>query len=136
MEGNLPDSGNMAAGVEEELRELSEAMTRPRPHECLVCYVFRMMEYGCRGQQWMKRYRDLCAPLATALERRIARVGGFCDCEMLMNSFLPSPRYFETDEDGDVISQPMLACLGVRAGSTQPCRLWVGRREYQWGYRY
>ena len=137
MEGNVfnnagvQDGDNTASGIDEELRELSEAMTMPRPHECLVCYIFRMLEFGCRGQQWMKRYRDVLAPRATALELRMARMGGYCDCEVLMNSFLPSPWYFKTDDDGEVVSQPMLAFLGVRSGSTQPCRLWITRAEYQ-----
>ena len=142
MEGNVFDSAdvqdgdNTASGIDRELRELTEAMTMPWLHECLVCYIFRMLEYGCRGQQWMQRYRDVCAPRATALELRMARVGGYCDCEVLMNAFLPSPRYFMTDDDGEVVSQPMLPCLSVRSGSTQPCRLWITRAEYELSQLY
>ncbi|NVM96497.1 DUF2695 domain-containing protein [Arthrobacter sp. AETb3-4] len=113
--------------MESELHQLSEAMTMPRPRECLACYVLRMLEFGCHGRHWMGRYRAMRAPRATALERRMAQKGGYCDCEMLMNVVFPNPRYFRVDEDGDIVIDPKPPCLGVRGGSTQPCALWVGR---------
>ncbi|WP_026556287.1 DUF2695 domain-containing protein [Arthrobacter sp. 35W] len=117
---------NSFDGMEAELREVSVALTIPRSHECLACYVHRMLEFGCHGTQWMLRYQELRAPRATALERRMALLGGYCDCELMMNVFDPNPRFFATDDHGEVIDQPMLACFGVRVGSTQPCSLWLG----------
>ncbi|MGA7204051.1 MAG: DUF2695 domain-containing protein [Specibacter sp.] len=142
MEGISPGSSGapcgdgMATGVEAELRDLSEAMTRPWPHECVACYVYRMLEFGCDGHRWVSRYRALSAPRATALERRLAARGGYCDCELFMNVFFASPRFFTTDEDGDVVPQPMPACRGVRGGSSKECELWEGRESYGWSYPF
>jgi hypothetical protein len=38
-----------ALHIERELRHLSIAMTQPKPAECLHCYVYRMLEFGCAG---------------------------------------------------------------------------------------
>ncbi|WP_427015782.1 DUF2695 domain-containing protein [Pseudarthrobacter sp. P1] len=124
---------NSFDGMEAELRAVSSALTIPRSHECLACYVLRMLDFGCHGAQWMRRYRELRAPRATTLERRMAMLGGYCDCELMMNVFDPNPRYFATNELGEVIDQPMLECMGARTGSTQPCPLWIGRRN-RYGY--
>ncbi len=113
--------------LEIELRELSRLMTDPREGECLLCYVYRMLgEFNCSGLHWATRYRDLAAPRATGLERRLARVGGYCDCEILLNGYQYHDRYLDYDEFGDVI-EPDLGpdCLRVRRGSTQGCGLWV-----------
>jgi len=61
--------------IERELRHLSIQITQPKPRECLHCYVYRMLEFGCTGLRWAKRYRDLRAPRATALDRRLT---SFC----------------------------------------------------------
>lgn len=129
-----PGSDNAAAGVDAELRELSEAMTRPRPHECVACYVYRMLEFGCDGHRWVSRYRELSAPRATALERRLERQGGYCACELFMNVFFASPLYFKPDEDGDVVAQCMPDCRGVWGGSSKACDLWEGRESYSRSY--
>jgi hypothetical protein len=59
--------------IERELRHLSVQITQPRAGECLHCYVYRMLEFGCTGPRWAKRYRDLKAPRVTALDRRLCR---------------------------------------------------------------
>ncbi len=133
MNASSPEGARLIAGMEGELKELSGALTTPRPRECLVCYVLRMLEYGCHGQYWLKRYRDLRAPRATALERRISRMGGYCDCEMLMNAFHPNPWGVRAGGDGDLAFESMPGCLGVRGGSTRPCLLWVDRNAVRWG---
>jgi hypothetical protein len=44
--------------IERELRHLSVLITQPKPGECLNCYVYRMLEFGCTGLRWAKRYRE------------------------------------------------------------------------------
>jgi Protein of unknown function (DUF2695) len=58
------------------------------------------------------------------LERRLAARGGFCDCEIFLNGW--QPRDVALDKDGEYLERPMPPSAGVRAGSTQPCRLWAG----------
>ena len=136
------DTGSLVADTEQELRDLSTSLTDPHERECLLCYVHRMLEFGCTGLRWATRYRDLRAPRATGLERRLANRGGFCDCEIFLNGYEPAPELWtpdrEVDEDGHTYyverdwPEQMPACRGVRAGSTQGCTLWVK----QWrGYR-
>jgi hypothetical protein len=73
--------------IERELRNLSVEITQPRPGEWLHCYVYRMLEFGCTGLRWAQRYRDLRAPRATALRRRLMSKGAGCDCEIFMNGW-------------------------------------------------
>ena len=121
-ERHLMDS--IVAAVEAELRDLSVALTGPRRGECLACYLDRMMVHGCSGElRWARRYRDLVAPRATSLERRLAAMGGYCDCEVLMNAYVPLASVAEPGA-----APPELGpCRGVRAGSTQPCLVWTRR---------
>lgn len=129
--------------AEEFLRELAAEITDPAADECLLCYVFRMLTLGCRGLRWARRYRDLRAPAATALERRLGSAGGYCDCEIFWNAYELRPELMvssiQHDRDGEPLygdpeyPDPMPACRGVRRGSTKPCSLW--RRQYRYGYR-
>ena len=73
--------------IERELRHLSVEITQPKPGECLHCYVFRMLEFGCTGLRWATRYRDLKAPRATALGERLMSKGAGCDCEIFTNGW-------------------------------------------------
>ena len=136
------DTEPLVADTENQLRVLSTALTDPRERECLLCYVHRMLDYGCTGLRWATRYRDLRAPRATALERRLGDRGGFCDCEIFLNGYEPTRDLWtpdrEVDEDGHTYyveadwPEQLPACRGVRAGSTQSCTIWVK----QWrGYR-
>ncbi|WP_336714056.1 DUF2695 domain-containing protein [Arthrobacter sp. USHLN218] len=125
--------------IEDQLRLLSDELTLPKPGECLLCYTYRMLEFGCNGLVWARRYRDVAAPRATALEARLAAKGGYCDCEIFANGYEPNadlwdPRgYCEEHQPG-----PLPPCQQVRLGSTQPCRLWrprwrpPGGRIYRW----
>lgn len=126
--------------TESYLRALAAELTDPHPGECLLCYVYRMLEHGCAGLRWASRYRDLRAPRATALERRLGEKGGFCDCEIFMNAFDLRPEHLvpereQEDAEGVVtITEPMYPtvmplCLGARRGSTRPCGLWAARRR-------
>jgi hypothetical protein len=126
--------------IEAELRALSGRLTTPLEGECLFCYVHRMLEFGCDNRlRWACRYRDLRAPRATALEARLGRVGGYCDCEVFLNGFELArelwihPEPYEKDglvlQDSPHYPDPMPACRGVQAGSTQGCALWVRMRR-------
>lgn len=103
-------------GAETYIGEIYTELTEPRDRECLACYVGRMLtEFGCAGSlRWSMHWRNRCAPRATALARRLADRGGYCDCEVLLNVYPEGLR----DED-----DPLLPCAGVsRRGSTRPCR--------------
>ena len=62
---------NLITDTEDALRELASTLTEVREGECLLCYVYRMLEFGCTGFRWAGRYRDVRAPRATGLERRL-----------------------------------------------------------------
>jgi hypothetical protein len=81
--------------------------------------------FGCDTTlRWAREFRDQRAPTATALERRLGDLGGFCDCEIFLNGW--QPRDLVLDENGEeVYPAVMPSCRGVRRGSTQPCSLWV-----------
>ncbi len=115
-----------ATHAETALRDVLGELTDPLPGECLFCYVYRMLEFGCGPDRltWARRWRDLRAPRATGLERRLGARGGFCDCEIFLNGW--RPRDLVLDENGDEAHPSVMpSCRGVRRGSTQPCSLWV-----------
>ena len=80
--------------AESWLRERAFGLTEPDGAECLFCFVARMLdEHGCDTTlRWALRFRDLRAPRATGLERRLSRMGGFCDCEIFLNGMTLAPR--------------------------------------------
>jgi hypothetical protein len=101
--------------VETELADLAERLTAPRSDECLRCFLLRMInEFGCDGTfRWTIRWRDVCAAQRGKLLHQLARRGGFCDCEVLMNVY---PDYPPVDA--------ALPCAGVpKPGSSKPCDL-------------
>jgi len=102
-------------------------ITQPKPAECLHCYVYRMLEFGCSGLRWARRYRDLKAPRATALDRRLMSKGAGCDCEIFMNGWSLRREYRLYDPESEEYEYPdeLPACRGVRVGSIQPCGLWT-----------
>ena len=132
--------------AERVLADASLALLGPEPRECLVCYVHRMlMEFGCDCRlRFAAHYRDVRAPRAIGLERRLGRMGGSCDCEIFFNSYDLRPQYWVPDaaperddfaEDEEVEEErswpiPLPVCRGVRAGSTQPCALWCRLRRW------
>lgn len=131
---------NLITSTEDQLRELAVSLTDVRDGECLLCYVYRMLELGCSGLRWAGRYRDIRAPRATGLERRLGTMGGFCDCEIFMNAYEPiaavcTPPPTAADGDRDEVAEPewpeqLPPCRGARGGSTQPCSMWV--RSPRW----
>jgi hypothetical protein len=120
--------------IERELRHLALEITQPKPRECLHCYVYRMLEFGCSGLRWARRYRDMMAPRATALDRRLMSKGACCDCEIFMNGWSLRRAYRTYDPEGEEYEYPeeLPDCKGVRAGSVQPCGLWAAQSRYRW----
>jgi hypothetical protein len=131
--------------AERLVQRLSDALTRPRPGECLCCYVARMLaEFPCDGtHRHAMRYRDAMAPRATALRSRLRSVGACCcDCEMFLNGYVPRSEvtggsHEDDDLDGDFDDDPeerdplagLPACAGVRRGSVRPCAIWLRIRR-------
>ena len=120
--------------IERELRHLSVEITQPKHGECLHCYVYRMLEFGCTGLRWATRYRDLKAPRATALSGRLMSKGAGCDCEIFMNSWSLRHTYQVWDPEAEEYDYPeeLPGCQGVRAGSIQPCGLWTVQDRRWW----
>ncbi len=123
------------------LADLASGLLDPRPGECLLCYVHRMLlEYNCNGRlRFARHYRDRRAPRATGLERRLGSAGGYCDCEIFLNGYclrpehqLPSGDVSDDDrhEPDPTRPDPLPGCTQVRAGSTQPCTLWWRRERW------
>ena len=106
---------NTADDLEIELADLAERLTTPGEHECVRCYLIRMVnEFGCDGTyRWTIRWRDVRAAQPRGLLRQFERRGGFCDCEVLINVFPDYPP----------VPRP-LPCAGVtRPGSARACDL-------------
>ncbi|MFD5215417.1 DUF2695 domain-containing protein [Microbacterium sp. NPDC058345] len=101
------------------VRSLATALIAPQPAECLPCYLDRVLRTApCDGTlRLARRYRDIKAPRATALERRMHDRGGCCDCEILWNVYTSR-------------SDEVFPCRGVRRGSTAPCDLWERSRRW------
>jgi len=124
--------------LENELVVLSALWTAPEEGECLFCYVFRMLTvHGCNNRlRWAARWRDLRAPRATALERRLGSRGGYCDCEIFMNGWTASPAIttWDPETEDEIWPDPMPKCQGVRPRSSQPCSHWqrMSRRGGGW----
>jgi hypothetical protein len=132
---------NLIGDAEQELRTLSTELTEPGPEECLLCYVYRMLEYGCTGLRWACHYRDWRAPGASGLEDQLAQMGGYCDCEIFCNAYALAPQHVipaqEHHEDGVTYEtdpgypDPLPPCRGVPPGSTRGCELWL---PMGWGW--
>jgi len=130
--------------TEDELRTVAAGLTDIRPGECMLCYVYRMLEFGCTGLRWATHYRDVRAPKVRDLNRKLGRLGGFCDCEIFMNAFEPGPAAYpprapirmDDDEPDDDAEREMDAewpavmprCRGAVPGSISGCALWVCTR--------
>lgn len=116
------------ARLEQELRAVAADLVDPREGECLLCFVARAVdELGCDDTlRWARRYRDLRVPAATGLERRLQQVGGYCDCEILLNGYHLVRALWERDVHTDALHEPAVSppCAEVRAGSARPCANW------------
>ncbi len=111
---------SIADAIEAEIARLSRQLTEPGERECLRCFLLRMIsEFGCDGgHRWARQWQRLRAPRAAALLRRLAELGGCCDCEILLNVFTGYPD-----------SGRPLPCVGQpQVGSAVPCNLRSLRR--------
>jgi len=155
---DLPTLAPEVQDAERVLADASLALLGPEPGECLLCYVHRMLvEFGCDCRlRFAAHYRDVRAPRATGLERRLGNTGGFCDCEIFLNGYdlrseywvpdialrqsaLDQYELYQDELDGEELAEeeqtwpmPLPHCAGVRAGSTQPCSLWYRRWRGGW----
>jgi uncharacterized protein DUF2695 len=88
-----------------DLARLAEHLTEPGEHECLRCFLMRMIrEFGCDGtHRWTIRWRDLRAPRARGLVGRMRRGGGCCDCEVVFNVFPGYPGTGRTAPCGGIL---------------------------------
>ena len=68
--------------IERKLSHLSGLITQPGPGECLDCYVYRMLEFGCTGLRWAERYPRFECTSGQRLRGRLMSKGAGCDCEM------------------------------------------------------
>jgi hypothetical protein len=116
------------------LRDVALLPASPSPDECLLCYVARMLEFGCdKDLNWTRRWRDLRMPEDTGLERRLEERGSYCDCEVLLNGWDLAEDMQLPDEDGELTWPARWAdCAGGEAA--QPCANWVpwGRPRRPW----
>lgn len=108
---------NPAITPEPLVRDLDDSLSAPGEHECLPCYLNRMVSaHGCDNHlRWAEVWRH--RNNAAGLQRWLHSRGGYCDCEVLFNVY---PEIWPEEEE---LTQP---CLGVTPpGSTQPCRVWT-----------
>ena len=123
---------SVADEAERYLKMLAEPDTEPGEHECLACFVARMLTaHGCDTTlRWAQRFRDFRVPAATGLERRLGSMGGFCDCEIFMNGYGLVRELLVRDVHTDELEPPALPplCAGVRRTSAKPCVNWERRR--------
>ena len=115
------------AEAERHVAALAAEWTTPEDGECVLCYTAAMLRrFGCNGSlRWVRRWRDLVRPRATAIERRMEARGGFCDCEVFWNGWTLRAELMRPDELGDLewpAVLPLCARIGPR--SSQPCDLW------------
>ncbi len=82
------------AGLEASLAEVSDSLTAPRPDECLLHYLERMLpEFGCAGRRFTERWARGRKVRGRPVLTWASATGGYCDCEVIMNSFSrPSSR--------------------------------------------
>jgi Protein of unknown function (DUF2695) len=88
----------MSIGDEAEqfLASLGPASGGPEPHECLRCYVRRMVSrHGCDGGlRIVRRWQQANPKSGPRLIANLEEQGGYCDCEVVLNVFrdeIPPP---------------------------------------------
>src|SRR3954447_4177017 len=98
----------VADEAERYLQILADPRSEPGAHECLACFVARMIdEFGCDTTlRWAQRFRDVRSPTASGLERRLGEVGGFCDCEIFLNGYRMARRLMVRDLRTDELLPP------------------------------
>ena len=99
--------------------------------ECLACFLDRALEeVGCDNTlRLAARYRDDHAPHDDGLEGWLSEHGGYCDCEVLANTYQPHrrlrPQLIELPDGGGVVPVIVMPpCSGAPEGSTEACVNW------------
>jgi hypothetical protein len=122
--------------AEAYVASVADSVIGVRDAECLFCYVARMLgQHGCdTSLRFARHYRDQRAPRATAVERRMGDMGGYCDCEIFLNGMTMARSVMTYDDEAEEWSRPaqVPACRGVRRGSTKSCGNWERRRRWDW----
>lgn len=117
-----------ALDIEADLRTLADSLTAPGAKECVLCYTARQVaEFGCDTTlRWATRWRDLRLPRATGLEKRLGRVGGFCDCEIFLNGWDLRDALCPLDDESEPVGwpDPLPSCALMSVRSSQPCANW------------
>lgn len=124
--------------AEQLVRHAADALTESLPHECLLCYLARMLEeFRCDGTpRFAPRFRDRAAPAASERARPLGAAGASCDCAIFLDGWSPHPSLwspartevehgvsYRTDPEPPAV---LPACPGARPDSPQ-CALWVRR---------
>ncbi|WP_182525964.1 DUF2695 domain-containing protein [Nocardioides dongkuii] len=127
---------SIADQAERYLQDLAHPCAQPSARQCLVCFVARAVEQiGCdETLRWAQRFREVRSPTATGLEHRLAEVGAFCDCEVLLNGYRLARHLLVRDLATDELEAPdeLPDCAGVRSTSTRPCGHWRRRTTSVW----
>ncbi|MGO4384014.1 hypothetical protein [Specibacter sp. RAF43] len=133
------DPGHSARRVNQEFRELTRGLIVPYPHECLICFLFRFIDLVSLADfPLVRRYASASAPRATGLVGRLMSHGAYSDGDVIQWAVVANPQVWDAECCRDCgVPLRVPACLQVRLGSTQPCRLWRWRREmvFDTGYR-
>ncbi|MCQ9163800.1 MULTISPECIES: hypothetical protein [unclassified Arthrobacter] len=125
----FPDGGT--DDVDRQFTALTAGMMMPGPNECLVCFLMRAKEFLLPdGFAMVARFRECSAPRATNTEYRLINLGAYNDRAVLRRAAMVNPAVWAPEccpRCGLPYAVP--DCLGVRRGSTQPCKLWRWRDD-------
>lgn len=93
-----------------------------------------MLEFGCTGLRWARRYRDLRGASRDSPRGASDVEGAGCDCEIFMNGWSLRREYKIYDPECEEYEylEERPECKGVRTGSVQPCGLWVVQSRQDW----
>lgn len=135
---NEIDDFHTTGQVNQQFWELTRGLIVPYPHECLICFLFRFIELVSLADfPLARRYASRNAPRATGLVRRLMTHGAHSDGEVIQRAVVANPQVWQAECCSDCgVPLRVPACLQVRLGSTQPCRLWRWRREILFDTRY
>ncbi len=126
-----PDGDDAEEQLEKEFWQLAGTLMVPHHNECLVCFLVRavpMLE--STGFAMTQVFRDANAPRATGLGARLEQLGIRGDAHLLQWGVVANGMIWMDERCADC-GMPTGAppCFGVRKGSTQPCGLWIWRRQ-------
>lgn len=76
-----------AATAERYVRALASQLVAPDAHECLSCYVQRMVTlHGCDNTlRWVEKWQRATPRSTRRLRTQLRSRGAYCDCEAILN---------------------------------------------------